>query len=205
MVKVESGAYPIGRDSPGENYAPAQPVDVGEFWIDQHEVTNAQYAEFLAKAGGLPPAGWPEGSMPAAQSDFPVAGVTWEQAGAFCDWANKRLPTEAEWEVAARGPEGWLYPWGNDERLVTLPDSETYPAGKMPANRSAFGVYDMAGNVWEWVGETYAPVPDGHKVLRGGGYGFLKDMAYRLHGDPNVRTLFAMAGIRCAADKVAEE
>jgi formylglycine-generating enzyme required for sulfatase activity len=203
MTNIAAGAYPLGRDSSGDNYAPTQSADVDEFWIDQHEVTNAQYAEFLAKSGGAPPASWPEGAMPAGQGDFPVEGVTWDQAAAFCGWANKRLPTEAEWEVAARGPEGWLYPWGNDEHFVELPDGGTYAAGKVPANRSAFGVYDMAGNVWEWVGDTYAPVPDGHKVLRGGGYGFLKDMAYRLHGDPNVRTLFAMAGIRCAADNVS--
>jgi formylglycine-generating enzyme required for sulfatase activity len=205
MVMVEAGAYPLGRDASGDNYAPAQTVDVGEFWIDQYEVTNARYAEFLAKSGGLPPAGWPEGAVPAGQSDFPVEGVTWDQAAAFCAGANKRLPTEAEWEAAARGSEGRLYPWGNDEHSVELPDGKTYGIGRMPANRSASGVYDMAGNVWEWVGDTYAPVPNGHKVLRGGGYGFLKDMAYRLHGDPNVRTMFAMAGIRCAADKVTGE
>ena len=139
-------------------------------------------------------------AAPAGRADFPVEGVTWDQAAAFCQWAGKRLPSEAEWEVAARGPKGSLYPWGDDERAVTLPDDKTYAAGQIPANRSAFGVFDMAGNVWEWVGDAYAPVPAGHKVLRGGSYGLLRDMAYRLHGEPNVRTMFAMAGIRCAAD-----
>jgi formylglycine-generating enzyme required for sulfatase activity len=84
---------------------------------------------------------------------------------------------------------------------VTLPDGKTYAVGQIPANRSAFGAFDMAGNVWEWVDAAYAPVPEGHQVLRGGSYGLLKDMAYRLHGEPNVRTMFAMAGIRCAADR----
>ncbi len=200
MVKVDAGTYQVGRDAPGGSYAPAQSIAVKQFWIDQDEVTNAQYAAFLAANGGNPPVGWADGKAPAGQDDFPVQGVTWDQAAAFCQWAGKRLPTEAEWEIAARGPKGSLYPWGDDERAVTLPDDRTYAVGTLPANRSAFGAFDMAGNVWEWVGETYAPVPDGQKMLRGGGYGFLKDMAYRLHGDPNVRTMVATAGIRCAAD-----
>jgi len=204
MVKVDAGTYRVGRDSPGGNFAPAQAIELSQFWIDQYEVTNAQYAAFLAAAGGTSPIGWADGKAPAGQNDFPVEGVTWDQAAAFCLWAGKRLPGEAEWEVAARGPKGLLYPWGDDERAVALPDGKTYATGKIPANRSAFGVFDMAGNVWEWVGATYAPVPEGHRVLRGGGYGLLKDMAYRLHGEPNVRTLFAMAGIRCAADRAPE-
>jgi formylglycine-generating enzyme required for sulfatase activity/uncharacterized caspase-like protein len=200
MVKVDAGTYRVGRDPAGGNYAPAQTIAIKEFWIDQYEVTNAQYAGFLASNKGTPPISWVDGKAPAGQDDFPVEGVTWDQATAFCQWAGKRLPGEAEWEIAARGPQGSLYPWGNDERAVTLPDNKTYAVGKVPANRSAFGVFDMAGNVWEWVGDPYAPIPDGQKILRGGSYGLLKDMAYRLHGDPNVRTLFAMAGIRCAAD-----
>jgi formylglycine-generating enzyme required for sulfatase activity len=204
MAQIGAGTYRVGRDAQGTNYAPAQEIDVGQFWIDQHEVTNAQYAAFLAATGSAPPAAWPDGQAPAGQNDFPVEAVTWEQAAAFCQWAGKRLPTEAEWEVAARGAQGSLYPWGDDARAVTLPDGKTYAVGRVAANRSAFGVFDMAGNVWEWVGEPYAPVPEGQKVLHGGGYGLLKDMAYRLHGDPNVRTMFAMAGIRCAADRPPE-
>jgi serine/threonine protein kinase/formylglycine-generating enzyme required for sulfatase activity len=204
MVKVDAGTYRVGRDAAGGSYAPAQAIEIGQFWIDQYEVTNAQYAAFLAAASATPPAGWVGGNTPAGQNDYPVEGVTWDQAAAFCQWAGKRLPGEAEWEVAARGPKGSLYPWGDDERAVTLPDGKTYAVGQMAANRSAFGAFDMAGNVWEWVGTTYAPVPEGHKVLHGGGYGLLKDMAYRLHGEPNVRTMFAMAGIRCAADHAPE-
>jgi serine/threonine-protein kinase len=203
MARVDGGVYLVGRDAAGDPYAPPQQVKLTEFWIDQYEVTNAQYAEFIAVTGALPPANWPGGALPAGQEQHPAQGVTWEQAAGYCDWANKRLPTEAEWEVAARGPEGLLYPWGNDVRAVELPGSETYAVGEYPANRSRYGAFDMAGNVWEWVGEPYAPASDSFRILRGGAFGFLKDMAYRLQGDPNIPTMIATAGIRCAAPKVS--
>jgi formylglycine-generating enzyme required for sulfatase activity len=165
-------------------------------------VTNAQFAEYLAQTNQQPPASWPEGQMPAEQADHPVKGLTWNVAAAYCQWAQKRLPTEAEWEVAARGPEGRLFPWGDDQNAVKLPQSGTYPIGSKPTNQSAFGVFDMAGNVWEWVGDPYAPVTEGNRVLRGGENGFLKDMAYRLIGPPTQESIIKTAGVRCAADKV---
>jgi formylglycine-generating enzyme required for sulfatase activity len=175
---------------------------LSEFWIDQYEVMNIQYAEFLTDSGQPPPAHWMQGKVPPGQESHPVKGVTWELAADYCKWAKKRLPTEAEWEVAARGPQGLLYPWGDDQNSIELPRSETYAIGSMPSNQSPFGAFDMAGNVWEWVADPYAPIATGHRLLRGGAHGFLKDMAYRLEGDPNVPTLIASAGIRCAADQV---
>lgn len=203
MIKIGAGTYSIGRDAPGQNYAPPQEVKLSEFWIDQYEVSNAQYAQFLADTQNQPPATWPDGKVPADQADFPVQGVSWDLANAYCQWVKKRLPAEAEWEVAARGPEGRLFPWGNDPRAVELPRSGVYKVGGKPTNQSAFGVFDMAGNVWEWVGETYVPVQkEGDRVLRGGENGLLKDMAYRLEGPPNQESIIKTAGIRCAADKV---
>jgi serine/threonine-protein kinase len=202
MVKIDGGLYTIGRDTPGQSYAPPQQVELIELWIDQFEVTNAQYAEFLAETGAQPPPKWAKGAIPAGQEQHPVKGVTWDQAAAYCEWANKRLPTEAEWEIAARGSESWLYPWGDDQSAVELPQSGTYEVGSIAANRSPVGAFDMAGNVWEWVGDTYAPVADGHRVLRGGENGFLKDMAYRLSGPPDQESIIKMAGIRCAADRI---
>jgi formylglycine-generating enzyme required for sulfatase activity len=202
MAKIPGGTYNIGYDAAGDAYVSPHTVELQEFWIDLYEVTNARYAAFLAETGNPPPASWPEGAVPAGQENHPVQGVTWELATAYCQWAKKRLPSEAEWEVVARGAVGWLYPWGNDQHLVELPHTGTYPVGSVSDNRSPFGAFDMAGNVWEWVGETYAPVTDGNRVLRGGANDFLKDMAYRLQGDPSVPTMFATAGMRCAADRV---
>lgn len=197
MVKIPTGSYSVGLDSPGENYIPPQQVTLTEFWIDQYEVTNFQYAEFLAATNHRPPANWP------GQANHPVEGVTWNLAAAYCNSLGKRLPTEAEWEIAARGMESRLYPWGDDPKAVELPEDGSYPVGSIDANLSSFGLFDMAGNVWEWVGDPYeASLPADHRVLRGGAYGYLRDMAYRIHGDPNVPTMFATAGIRCAADQV---
>jgi hypothetical protein len=95
-----------------------------------------------------------------------------------------------------------LYPWGNEERAVEFPRTGTYAVGSIVENRSPFGIFDMVGNVWEWVGEPYAPVEPGNRILRGGAHGFLQDTAYRLQGDPSVPTMSATAGIRCAAGEV---
>jgi formylglycine-generating enzyme required for sulfatase activity len=203
MVYVNEGRYLVGLDSPDKDHITPKQVELKQFWIDKYEVTNAEYAKFVSVTGGPAPTSWRDGQPPAGKENYPVVGVTWDAAAAYCKWADKRLPSEAEWEVAARGPQGLLYPWGDDENTIQLPQSETYAVGSYPANRSPFRAYDMAGNVWEWVGEPYAPIEPGHRLLRGGGYGFLKDMAYRLEGDPTLPTMIASAGMRCAADRVA--
>ena len=203
MAYIPGGLYSVGVEKSDDQHAPLQQVKLEEFWIDQYEVTNAQYAQFVAKTGQQPPASWPDGAAPAGQDKRPVQGVTWDQAAAYCEWVSKRLPTEAEWEVAARGPEGNLYPWGDNADTVQLLENETYPVGSLDANRSRFGAFDMAGNVWEWVSDPYAEAPEGTRILRGGSYGFVKDMAYRLIGDPNVPTTYATAGIRCAAPQIS--
>jgi formylglycine-generating enzyme required for sulfatase activity len=103
--------------------------------------------------------------------------------------------------VAARGPDGFLYPWGDSATGVSLP-GDLYAVGTMAANRSPFGVLDMAGNVWEWVDEPYATIGSEEKIARGGAFDFQKDMAYRLQGDPTIPTMFSTVGIRCAASVV---
>jgi formylglycine-generating enzyme required for sulfatase activity len=205
MVPVPSGTYTVGADQEDENHSASQEIELSEFWIDAYEVTNAQYAQYLSDTGVAPPDNW------SGSDDHPVSGVTWSEAVGYCEWADKRLPTEAEWEVAARGPgeEPPLYPWGDDPwsggQTDTLPLLDTYAVGAYEFNRSPFEVYDMAGNVWEWVGEAYGPLSEGYNVVRGGRYGFIRDMAYRQETEPDDARFVDVTGFRCAVDVVQGE
>jgi formylglycine-generating enzyme required for sulfatase activity len=202
MVQIPGGSYTIGTDLGGSQYVATQEITLEPYWLDRFEVNNNQYATFLAETENEAPSSWRNGSPPARQDNYPVRGITWENANDYCNWQNKRLPGEAEWEVAARGAQNFFFPWGDEEKSVSLPGDGTYPSGGLPPNRSSFGLFDMAGNVWEWVDEPYADVPDGQEVARGGSFDFLKDMAYRLQGDPNLPTMIASTGVRCAASEV---
>jgi iron(II)-dependent oxidoreductase len=103
MVEIPAGTYSVGLAQGGPNYAPVQDVTLDTFWIDRYEVRGADYAVYLEDSGNNPPSIWAGGVLPTGQADHPVQGVTWDMAFDYCDWANKRLPTEAEWEVSARG------------------------------------------------------------------------------------------------------
>lgn len=202
MVQIPADSYTVGNGAGGGQYAASQTIEVPAFWIDRFEVTNAEYAAFMEGTEAPVPASWIGNGYPAGQGEYPVRGIDWDTAVAYCRAQGKRLPTEAEWEVAARGPEGLLYPWGDEQNIVTLPVNSTYAVGSVAGNRSPFGISDMAGNVWEWVDEPYSDINEGEKIARGGAFDFLKDMAYRLQGDPSVPTMFHTAGIRCAATEV---
>jgi serine/threonine protein kinase len=203
MVNVSSGSYEVGLSQTDGYHAAPQVIPLKDFWIDQYQVTNAQYQQYIAETSAAQPETWP------GEPDHPVIGVTWDQALAYCQWKNKRLPNEAEWEAAGRGPGTvpQLYPWGNDVtadgQALKLPDQDTYPVGTQSFNKSPFGVFDMVGNVWEWVGQPYASGQEGSKFLRGGRYGLpINDLAYRLAVAPGDTRYIKFASFRCAADQV---
>lgn len=164
---------------------PAQKVAVESFFISETEVTNEQYQEFLKATNHAAPSGWTNGEFPPGAATKPVTSVTWQDAVDYCQWlstkvgANVRLPLEAEWEMAARGQQSLKYPWGNewDDRAAASEnhDGFVHAVKSYPAGRSPFGAYDMAGNVWEWMGDVRAsddettPTDDvQNRVIKGG-------------------------------------
>ena len=202
MVEVTSGSYEVGLSPADEYHSAPKTVSLERFWIDQYQATNAEYEQFMTESSTPAPEIWP------GEADHPVRGVTWDQALAYCEWKKKRLPLEAEWEASGRGPgtAPQLYPWGNDPtaegQALSLPDQDTYAVGTQSFNQSPFGVFDMVGNIWEWVDEPYAVLPEGYHILRGGRYGNLQDLAYRLVIEPGNTIYIKYAGFRCAADEV---
>ena len=138
---------------------PSHRVLLNSYLIDTYEVSNGKYERFMKTTGHPAPAYWDDPRL--NKPDQPVVGVNWYDAQAFCAWEGKRLPTEAEWENAARGPDGFRYPWGNtfDARYVNYGKHRdaTMPVDSMPDGASPYGLHHMAGNVFEWVGDWYDP------------------------------------------------
>lgn len=202
MVEISAGTYEVGSAPADDYHVAPMTILLNGFWMDKYQVTYEQYQQFLAATGAQSPDVLGEGN-------HPVRGVTWDQAVAYCGWANKRLPTEAEWEAAGRGPGAnpQLYPWGDDPtdngNVFDLPDLDTYEVGSLPFNKSYADVYDMVGNIWEWVGEPYASIPADSKILRGGRFGLpVLELSYRLTTTQDDERYVQYAGFRCAADQV---
>jgi len=154
-IPVSAGPALLGADDPVLFGLPGpRPYEIGAFAIDAHEVTNAAYGAFVAATGHPPPEFADDGALNAP--DQPVTGVTWDDAAAYCAWAGGRLPTETEWEKAARGTAGQLYAWGDeyDPDAAHLSGDLPLPVASYPRDKSPYGAFDMGGNVSEWVADT---------------------------------------------------
>ncbi|MCP4357684.1 MAG: formylglycine-generating enzyme family protein, partial [Chloroflexi bacterium] len=154
MVLIPAGYFLMGSQIGPPNERPEHPVLLNAFYLDPFETTNAQYRECIDGDGCTAPNGFPTSS---SLANHPVVSVNWDQANAYCQWAGKRLPTEAEWEYAASGPDNLIWPWGNtfDPNLSAASAAGTQPVGSYPEGASPFGVFDMAGNVNEWVADDF--------------------------------------------------
>ena len=238
LLDIPGGRFVMG-DPEGEPDEAPRPAEVAPFRLMRLEVANRDFARFVAETGHVSdpersgfgwvwdgrwrrvagadwrrPA-WPDGGFTPGP-DHPVVQVSARDAAAFCAWAGLRLPSEAEWEFAARGGEGRRYPWGDAPPLQEAPHlanfgtvsccaadagdgyARTAPVGAYPAGASPFGLLDMAGNVWEWTASAFPGKP-GLVALRGGGWGnnpYCLRSAYR-HGNPPDIGL-DMVGFRCA-------
>jgi formylglycine-generating enzyme required for sulfatase activity len=191
MVLVPAGEFTMGGNE-AVTEKPVHQVSLDAYYMDKYEVTVGQYAKFLEATSRKAPPEWKILNQPSHQQ-HPVVMMDWSDANRYCHWAEKRLPTEAEWEKAARGTDGRMYPWGND---LPTPQRANYgkkkwdkhaalvPVGTMEDGKSPYGIHDMAGNAWEWVSDWYDRVyyknspsqnPKGpehgdFKVLRGGSW-----------------------------------
>ena len=208
MVLIESGSFIMGRNDGAANESPEHSVYLDSYYIDKYEATNSMY--YLCVSAGVcqPPTHFDIFSSPSYFGNlefdtYPVIYVNWDMANSFCQWRNARLPTEAEWEKAARGTNHQIYPWGNDfsENRANFCDKNcpndwanqnfndgyagTSPVGSFPLGQSSFGVFDMVGNVYEWVNDWYSenyysqspqnnprgPESGKDRVIRGGAWG----------------------------------
>lgn len=233
QVFVPAGSFYMGSgEADSQASADERPmhlVDLDSFWMDKTDVTNALYARCVQAGACTAPASASSATRRAyygspQYASYPVVNVTWNDAAAYCAWAGRRLPTEAEWEKAARGPsaspaEARLYPWGinaPDASLLNFdhPQGDTTPVGQYPLGASPYGALDMAGNVWQWVNDWYAsdyyaasparnpagPAASQYRVMRGGSFDFAAVSMRLANRERDVPAHYEVSlGFRCAA------
>lgn len=211
MIAIIGNQFLMGSNEGDPDAKPARTVRVESFYLDVYEVTCEDYKLFLDKTGRPAPNAWTNGTYPAGAAKHPVTGITWDDADAYAKSVGKRLPSEAEWEFAARGPGGLLYPWGNtwDPRCANagnegkgLVDIGSYGC------HSPFGVQDLIGNAWEWTasdwgpypgGTLATPAPQGEKVIRGGSWESGPKYATAIYRS-GYKGVGEKTGFRCAMD-----
>jgi formylglycine-generating enzyme required for sulfatase activity len=186
MTLIPGGRFVMGNNaSSNEADKPEHEETVASFFLDRNEVTVEEYYQFIKARNHTPPKTWSrewrEGKFNGEEGKLPVTGVTWLDAGKYADWAGKRLPTEIEWEYAARGADKRLYPWGQefDQQRANVGDparKTIQPVGKYPQDKSPLDLLNMAGNVREWTASDFMRYPDkknffaAGKVIRGGSF-----------------------------------
>jgi formylglycine-generating enzyme required for sulfatase activity len=220
-VLVPAGEFTMGSLYGDADEQPVHRVYLDAFYMDKYEVSVGQYAAFLQTTGDDPPPNWYTMNQPSHQKR-PVVNVDWADAARYCKWADKRLPTEAEWEKAARGTDGRHYPWGNNAPTSLHANYfktewnnhwALVPVGKLEDGKSPYGIYDMAGNVWEWVSDWYdndyyknspsknptGPSSGERKVFRGGSWesGGLSLQSTDRSSTTPAKRLY-ISGFRCA-------
>ena len=222
MVLIPAGEFTMGSDKGDDDEQPIHKVFIDSFYIDKFEVTNGRFAKFVEAIQSEPPWGFADKETPVVRPDQPVRWVNWMDAIGYCLWSGKRLPTEAEWEKAARGPDARLYPWGNDPPTAAhavfglKEGSDTVSAiGNRDKGKSPYGVHDLAGNLYEWTTDWYdeefysknpainpkGPLEGTAKVQRGGSYingAYRLRSSFRTKGDPTEHD--PNVGFRCAQD-----
>jgi formylglycine-generating enzyme required for sulfatase activity len=230
LVLIPGGEFLMGAGDGYQDERPAHRVFVSDFYIARNLVTNSQYSRFVRETGYSAPfvddaraewANWDreKKTFPAGRGNYPVVLVGWLDAVAYCEWAGLRLAKEAEWEKAARGGlEGKRFPWGDEEISHELANYDnqngTTPVGSYLPN--GYGLYDMAGNAWEWVSDYYdakyysrSPMRDPHgpehgssRVLRGGSWMLFARycrVSYRFRNSPSFRA--SLIGFRVARSR----
>jgi serine/threonine-protein kinase len=204
----------MGSNEADADSRPPHIVTVKSFYIDTNEVTCEEYKGFIDEKSHPAPRGWVNGTYPVGTGKLPVTGVSWEDAVAYAQSVGKRLPTEEEWELAARGKEGLRYPWGNSwQPGCANADEEGQARKKLAAVgshdcASPFGAKDLIGNAWEWTASDWVPYPGGQlqrstsggeKVIRGGAWDTPRNIATAIYRSgwvgPGDKT-----GFRCARD-----
>lgn len=203
MALVQEGEFIMGSNMGAQDEGPERKFSLNAFYIDTFEVTNEQYKQFVKQTKHREPTDWAVYGYPEEKKDHPVVFVSFDDASAYCKWHGKRLPTEEEWEKAARGADGRIYPWGNEfdsskantslSGVVGTTKIGAYKNGKNP-----YGLYDMAGNVWEWTNSNY---DEKRKAVRGGSWGLSHRFARtftRIAYKPDIK--INNLGFRCAKE-----